>query len=318
MDVVRAQRALEAVGSEVDERRWPFPCALLCGACGYLRLPELRAVPHPLRVDPDAAAPVSTPCPRCDHPASGTLDLAEKSLAHAVVDAERHEREHSPQSTDPVVAHTLAGLLSAGAGAAAMVTGIGLALGAAGLGYAGVALAQAWTHWRRLQHRRDRPARWCFASPPTSTAGIVEGTAHGEEIVAPLTGRRCLAYEVVVAWADGADDDALSWALVEQRVAPLQVGETHHAPDSVHLALSRQPVDATAVSDSASAKMFLRSRGLQTTDGEFLYFEAIVPPRARVRLRGDGAVVTLGLAETAVARRSSKPAGPVLSPSDER
>ena len=128
--------------------------------------------------------------------------------------------------------------------------------------------------------------RWRYAlpSPQLPQLEATRVSLQGEPIIAPLTGRPCVAYEVGVRTDDDAQAPLGTWLLIEQGVAPLIAGGTSIPEGKAWLELRsrtrHQPGDPGSV---ASLRRFLRERGFDRPD--LVVFETIVEPDASVRAR---------------------------------
>jgi hypothetical protein len=139
-----------------------------------------------------------------------------------------------------------------------------------------------------VRRRQTLPTRWRLAAPPDErTAHVVAKGAvrmTDQPLVAPISGRRCLAYEVGVRDDAHPDRAVGSWLLLEQRSAAAVVGEVEVATDSAWLVLRRTPVDRSSMT---AVERFLRERGFLASDTALHVFESILPVDAEVQLRHD-------------------------------
>jgi hypothetical protein len=129
---------------------------------------------------------------------------------------------------------------------------------------------------------------------PTARGGqaVASGPALAEAtLVAPLSGRACVAYEVAVRHDANADAELSTWALVEQRHVALEIGGTRLDADDAHLDLPRE---LHVVRDPARVQQYLRERGVDPHATELVIFETIVEPGATVRMRvsANGSTIT--------------------------
>ncbi len=283
MDGIRAQRALQV---QDESLRWGFPCAFACGQCGHLATPESLGFTDPMRREFGTTARPG-PCTRCGHPAAGAIDLADRGMARALVDLEVHDHEQTPNRPALVVRHLLGGLAGAALAATALVLGLAPIVTVAGLALAGGQWTVAARRWRQLRSRRRLPRRWRMHPEPAQTRVLASrATADGEPIAAPLTGRPCLAFEVVVAWSGTSPTEASTVALAEQRLGNVTVDGSALGPRT-HLRLRHRRVENSAVLESPAAIQYLASRGLEPTDGSFDYYESIVEPGDAVTVLGN-------------------------------
>jgi hypothetical protein len=107
------------------------------------------------------------------------------------------------------------------------------------------------------------------------------------ELVAPLSGRACVAYEVGVRHDTHRSGALRTWALLEQRNAPFEVAGTRVRADGTHLALRRElhrprEVDLPRVHD------YLRARGIDPHARDLVLYETIVTKNAGVHLHTGG------------------------------
>ena len=162
-------------------------------------------------------------------------------------------------------------------------------------------LAGSWSlRQQRWLGRPVLPWRWAMALPPAGAVTEVRqgpARARGDSIVAPLSGRRCVAYEVGVRHDDRGTEHAGTWALLEQCVAAIEVGGHAVDPESTHLVLPRQHLGSrSTVELDEAAEAYLRQRGLGSKAATLELFEGIVEADAEVRLEltGQGATLRLG------------------------
>jgi hypothetical protein len=103
---------------------------------------------------------------------------------------------------------------------------------------------------------------------------------------------------------DDDDDDLPGWTLLEQRLAPVRLGDDDIDPARTHLSLPRQRLGVlSTVSLDDFARQWLRQRGF-SPDGSTLHaYESIVEPGAAATLArsDDGATLTVA-ASTALTR----------------
>ena len=133
------------------------------------------------------------------------------------------------------------------------------------------------------------PTRWALALPPrASVTDVVRGPARpvDEVLSAPFTGRRCAAYEVGVRFDRRASAELNSWALLEQRIAPMTVDDRAVDVGATHLELPRHRLGRSSkVPLDEAAVVFLRQRGLDAHTLTFELFESIVEVDEGVELR---------------------------------
>jgi hypothetical protein len=262
-------------GADAVERA-PFPCCSLCIACGFITPPG----PPP----PERAA-----CPYCRQYA--WVDLASDAAADALTELDAYERPARASSrsrllrrTAAVLGSGLAGAVVVFVGATWMVAGLldpfmfGLTVIVAvgTLFLVGGAISST---FHRTRSKR-RPARWSllarpgFADAPPIRDVTLQPT--GELLVAPLTGRPCLAYEVGIRHDGDANGAPGTWLLLEQRSAPVIAGAHVLGPDALGFAARRERVQHDAFREDA-LRRYLRERGLSPAD-DYQLFEAVLLP----------------------------------------
>ncbi|MCH9683504.1 MAG: hypothetical protein K0V04_18850 [Deltaproteobacteria bacterium] len=262
--------------------------ARLCGECGRLGWPRTHlATPHrrgPAEADV-AARTQAEPCVHCGE--SNTILLGHESTAlalRAVEQQQHHGRDGLPTAVR-------LGLLGAAAGGVLGLTTMG---GAVGVGLVGglTALCGVLIGIRHEATFRPPPAvlpaRWAMAlapeGPVTSKVGGV-AVPEGEPLIAPLSGRTCLAYEVGARRDDDGDAPPATWALLEQRVTAARVEAQTVEPATTHLVLPRErwaQLEWSALDERAA--LFLRRRGFGPLDDGLWLFEAVVEPGQPVDL----------------------------------
>lgn len=293
----------------MSERPPEAPCARLCAACGRLDDPAPAGT---YRLDPRHTA--LDRCPHCGE--AELLDLRSAdvivALAEALSEGRAQRRPLGPRLLRRVVlvgATTLAAVvvalllvmlaLSTGKGrqVGAILAGmVGLLFGVPALVLAGRAIRRQW----QRTAARPLPARWRLHLPAGGApAAIVEGplAIDGPPLTAPISGRPCVAFEIGLREDGDADGPLGSWLLLEQRSAPLRVGDHEVAGDGAHLEIPRQPVAWPLPGpDRDRAACFLRARGFSDGEldglrvfeavieaGEVVAFVAGVPPTLRAR-----------------------------------
>ena len=252
-----------------------FPCAHVCMTCGFVRHPPGG---DPLRTDPAEPLP---PCPHCRTRA--WADLADEDIARNLAAVEQWERSEA----DPRRRAWRIGLgivLAVTLGATAVVALLGAKYYAvlfsmltslfAILFVPGLvmnAIAEARRKSRRI------PYRWSLALPPTAfvtgdpvATGAVE--AAGELLVAPLTGRPCVAYEVRVTRPDDASTPAPT--LLEQRCADVRVGEVAIPGGQTLLRIDPMPLTSSdRVDREQIIERYLRRHGVLGEEGPWQLLE---------------------------------------------
>lgn len=267
------------------------PCSLLCMACGRLADP---APTRPYRANHGTAAPLA--CPHCGQPE--LADLAPATTALALADALEYDRPaRRPRAEQLVRRLVIAAVATLGLGsfaltllmlaifgngrgwqvASALASLMLVLFGGPGLLLAARAIRR---EWRRTTRRR-LPARWrlCLpqggASRPAAPAPVV---ADSDLLTAPISGRSCVAFEVGLREDAVADAPAGTWLLLEQRSAPLRVGDAAIATDGACLELPRVPIAWPPPGpDRERAALFLRGRGFVISEAAALHvFESVL------------------------------------------
>jgi len=257
----------------------------VCGECGQLAWPDEAAATLPHRRGADDRAHGRPDCTHCGQ--DSWIDLGRESTALALRQGETlearaattgHTRVLGQVSLGAVVGGFI-GVIAAGLTWPAAIVTV-CAGAAAGLS----AAAQA---RRLLPGPRTLPDRWSLALPPSGAARDVTGPAEAtEELVrAPLSGRMCVAYEVGLRRDASPDDSLNEWALLEQRVAPMRIGDTEVDPARTFVDLPRQlhgRLGEVDVDDAAVT--YLRDRGFSMQGCSLYAFENVLEPQEPVVL----------------------------------
>ncbi|MBA3546037.1 MAG: hypothetical protein H0T76_06120 [Nannocystis sp.] len=268
-----------------------YPCAMLCMVCGRLGDP---APDRPYRTDPGNRTP--EPCAHCGQTA--LTDLAPATTALALADAlERDRPERSPLAhrlalrlvTVTAAALSIGGftlfilmLTTFGSGrgwqVASALAGVMIVLfGGPGTLLLGRAIRRT---WRRTTPRR-LPARWRYCLPVAGAPGrTVEGrvACEGALLTAPISGRRCVAFEVGLREDDDADAHPGTWLLLEQRCVAFRIGDMDLAADGACFMLAHRSIAWPQPGpDRDRAALFLRTRGFVVSEATmFRVFEVVV------------------------------------------
>lgn len=197
-----------------------------------------------------------------------------------------------------VIVGSFLGILATGS----LVVGLGIATlaGAAG-GLAAVRLRRV-----SMPVQRTLPDRWSLALPPaTPTATTVEGVAEGpERLRSPLTGRSCLAFEVGLRSDLNGTGELSSWALLEQRVAPMSIAQTPVNPETTFVEISRELLGELAPDSlDAAAVEWLLERGFPAVGSNLLAYESVLLPEERLSLVQSPEGALLRRASTALQRQ---------------
>ncbi|MCA9663052.1 MAG: hypothetical protein KC486_32255 [Myxococcales bacterium] len=295
------RRAVSKRGKPLGEGDELRPRSWVCATCGQLAWPE-AVDPH--RDDHARPPTVTAECSHCGDRA--WIDLGDESTALVI-----SSREHNPGRR---LAFNVA--LYAAAGAFLMIVLATIAVNVVDLWVAWIGAAIGALGALRLNRGGAAPpallpVRWSMSLPPAEAtteevAGAIDAADEG--IAAPLTGRRCLAYEVAVRDDERADAPPPTWALVEQRVGAFTIAGEAFEGAGVHLDLEREYLGQAAKIDlSPAAVAFLQQRGLEPGVDTLHLFESIV----RV---GDGVVLRRGPSGARLSPRKALAAAPADRP----
>lgn len=270
------------------------PCGSLCSHCGYLRNPVIDAGYRVAADDGPRGC-----CPSCGNDA--WLDLRRDDVMLALSENEsfaldRSVRGWAMQSASVLVLGSIG--LFLGVMLAQLFLGTG-ALMPAGLTTIATVLA-AIAIIRRMYELggpprpRALPMRWRWALPspePLRFEGEVVNLA-GDPLIAPLSGRPCLAYDVAVRSDSDGRAPLGTWHLVEQATAELRfVSRTVPAGKAWLEVPHRQPFVAESAEDRRRVERFLRERGFTPHDHQV--FETVVDPHAIVRAKTEAGRVVI-------------------------
>ncbi len=164
----------------------------------------------------------------------------------------------------------------------ALASIIALFFGVPALSFAGRLVLREWQQTRA----RPLPARWRMVLPAKEAGPHLEGFIANDEtlLIAPISGRPCVAFEVGLREDDDASAGHGSWILLEQRNAPFSVDGRSIVGDSVHLRLDRQRVQWPSPGPGRlRVEDFLRARGLEMDESLYV-FEAVIEAGNRVIL----------------------------------
>lgn len=296
-------------GSSAAESR-ALGHALVCAECGQLGWPSEGGDAQPHRRDAVETTAYREPCSHCGE--RSWIDLGRESTALML-------RQHDEDDVD---GRGLGGGQVVRDGAVGAVVGAAVGIivlypsvvGVLVMAFLVAMLSGAWSlrqHQRHAPRPTSLPARWAMALAPAGpVAEVVSGPVHaaGELLTAPLSGRRCVAYEVGLRHDGQATAAASTWALLEQRVAPLGVGAQRVEPPAVHLALARERLGArSTVALDEAAEAFLRQRGFGARSTELELFETIIEPDATVQLELTAHGATLRRESSSLVRAGDSP-----------
>ncbi len=138
--------------------------------------------------------------------------------------------------------------------------------------------------------RALRPSQWRGAAlKPGRTVlrhrGVPTASDDDALLVAPLSGRVCVAYELAVRRDTDVDAAPWSWALIEQAVAAVRVGDHHIDPVATQLVVRRTPCPDGL--DNRGVGAALRMRGVDLSRGSYAVFESVIEPGAPVDVEVD-------------------------------
>ncbi len=258
------------------------PCHLSCTGCGALVPPT----PHdPQRGD----VAVQQPCPHCGSRA--WVDLTEDEVTHALAEVEAYEHltidpgrrvRHWILRIGGAVTLGLMCFFAAANSPSGIFAFLTMLVGFVAVSFFLFGFGQA----TRVQ-QRSLPYRWALPLPPSTEAakdgdrlsGPVSAATDDEPLRAPLSGRSCVAYRVVVRRQD-APGNAVP-ALVAQHSRDLRVEERTVLAANVRLDLNTQPV---SIDDDREATVaaYLRRHGIVEADGPWLLEEGILEDGAPV------------------------------------
>ncbi|HWB78639.1 MAG TPA: hypothetical protein VG755_26925 [Nannocystaceae bacterium] len=267
-------------------------CTFVCASCGYLQLVDEHA---PLPGDPHrrsealvVRATNTARCSGCDSTSWAETRLAGTAEVLRSVDGIREAALATPRMDRAAAllmvasATSLLGIIAwialrwmdqARVGFVMMigvfVVGlVALAVRQAKLTFTAPAIAPAPVRWHLPLPPRD-------ALPSSSTVGVI--AAAGELIIAPLTGRPCIAYEIGVRSDRDLSASLETWLLLEQRSTAFTVGGRSFAPNSVRFVLPRRALDVSRLPAQRVAR-FRTERALSLGDVSLVVTEAIVVP----------------------------------------
>lgn len=267
-------------------------CRFVCASCGYLQLVDehvpLAGDPHRRSEALVVRATNTARCPGCDSTSWAETRLAGTAEVLRSVDGIREAALARPGMDRAAAvlmvaaATSLLGIIvwialrwmdQARIGFVMMigmfVVGlVALAVGQAKQTFTAPAIAPAPVRWHLPLPPRD-------ALPSSSTVGAI--AAAGELIIAPLTGRPCIAYEVGVRTDRDLSAALDTWLLLEQRSTAFTVDGRSLAPNSVRFVLPRRALDITRLPAQRVAR-FRTERALSLGDVALVMTESIVVP----------------------------------------
>lgn len=289
----RVPARLRHIGRTADESA-EHPCGSLCSQCGYLRNPVIEAG-YRVAV---GEAPRGC-CPSCG--AEAWLDLRRDDVMLALSENEafaldRTVRKWAMESGSTLVLGSLG--LFLGVMLAQLFLGNGTLM-PAGLTMIATALA-AIAITRRMYELggpprpRALPMRWRWALPSPQPLQLRDEpvTLVGDPLIAPLSGRACVAYDIAVRSDDDGRASLGTWHLIEQQTAALRADAGTVERGKAWLELTeRRLFEPDSADELQRVERFLRERGFTPHDHHV--FETVVAPEATVRATTEGGRVVL-------------------------
>ena len=246
-------------------------------------------------------------CPSCGE--VGLIDPRQPDTASALEAIDHRERlARIPASTRSIVrGSSVAGLVVGAAIGIAILLGLYSGVGSVRPEYAVLALVgglliivplgsvgiravwRLWVSSRAL----DRPARWAFALPAATVGEESSGRiACDSPLVAPLTGRPCVAYEIGVRRDEDSTAPPGTWLLLEQRCADASIDGHRIEGDRVWLDLPRQIQPFEDPHDEKLAHL-MHQRGLSPEREQLHVYESVVAEDSEVFVRRSDNGVTV-------------------------
>ena len=260
------------------------PCASLCSACGYLRQPSIDGG---YRVAADEAP--SGGCPACG--GDGWVDLRSEDVLIALSENESFAMAQTVlgwamQSAGVLLLGTAVVFLASMLALLFLSTGALLPAGLTTIAtvLTAVALLRRLYELGRPPRPRPLPMRWRYALPSPAPPQVDGDPVwlQGDPILAPLSGRPCLAYDVGIRIDDDARAPLGRWLLVEQGSASLLTPNATLPEGHVWLELRERTLHRPeSPEDEERLHRFLRERGFNSPD--LFVFETIVEPHAAVK-----------------------------------
>lgn len=256
---------------------------MICTHCGYLQPPAVAVATtgSPMRRAVEVANRARS-CPGCGQRAWGDPTLEAVALGVRPPGV-------PPPAPEPFGAHavTVVGYVALFVGTVACLPmaltdlrhngalAIALLIAIAALAFGLVLVLRGVRAPRRVA---PHPARWHFATPGTTAVHFaVRGAVRpqGALLIAPLSGRPCVAYELGVRKDAVITAPDSSWELIEQRSVAFVVGTRRISADVVRLDLPRV---RWRVGDHAGVVGLLEARAFAKLDAGAVFTETIVAP----------------------------------------
>lgn len=293
---VRARR--ERAREQTEDERVRATGALLCSECGRLEWPEpVSASPHRMTEEVERRPA----CPHCESQA--WIDLRRESTALAIRLGEEGIASGESALVDTMRKAGLGVIVGSFVGILATSS---LLVGGLVAGLAGVAGGLASVRLRKMSAAPTPvlPDRWSMALPPSQPpTEVVRGVPECAAVLhSPLTGRPCVAYEIGLREDDDGQGELATWALLEQRVASMRIGERDVDPQVTFADVPRESLgELSPQLLDAAALEWLAERGYSAVGSSLRVFESIVPPDTEV-------VFSRGEAGAVLSRASNLPA----------
>ena len=135
------------------------------------------------------------------------------------------------------------------------------------------------------------PKRWHLALPTATRLRAEDhgpARALGELLVAPLTGRPCIAYELGVLTNVDVATRKATWLLREQRSSAFAVGSTTFPANAVRLRIPEQIVDRARLEPDRLVRA-LNERAFSLSDTDVVLVESLLAPGDLVTVRSEPA-----------------------------
>ena len=222
---------------------------MICTICGYLEIEPatVETVRDPMRSAPsEEQRRVRGRCPGCCNDAwtdprlEATAQVLRGPASRELATTPRPDRSYGVAAAQIFFALGMLGWLLWAALHPSRGSQVGFAALAAVIGslVAVNGVYEAIASMRIVEPQSLPPKRWHLALP---VATHMRGEAHGPAraldalITAPLTGRRCIAYELGVLANVDVPNGQATWLLREQRSVAFAVGTTTFPADAVRL-----------------------------------------------------------------------------------
>jgi hypothetical protein len=271
---------------------------VICTICGYLEIERenVGSARDPMRSAPCEETPrVRGRCPGCCNDAwtdprlEATAQVLRGPATRELATTPRPKRSYGVAAAQIFFALGMLSWLFWAVLHPSRGSQVGFAALAAVIGslVATKGIYEAIASMRSVEPRPLPPKRWHLALPvATHMRGEVHGPARALDglITAPLTGRRCIAYELgVLADVDVPNREA-TWLLREQRSVAFAVGTTTFPANAVRLRGPQEIVDPAEL-DTNHVRRVLNDRAFSLSDTGVTLVECIVEPGDVVTVR---------------------------------